>query len=105
MEKNKDKEQFEEFIEHKNPNNLGEENIDDEIDDFEPLNEKELPFTLLDDGSIVFKYGFNYGDCIVEDSKMLFETPLLKPYISKFVRGKNKNITIKVPTIYSPIYQ
>jgi len=62
---------------------------EEEIEEFE----EEL-FFLLDDGRIIFKDGFNYNDHIVEDSKILFETPLLKPYISKFARSKNKNITM-----------
>ena len=56
-------------------------------------NDKET-FTLLNDGRIIFKQGFNYNEDIVEDSRLLFQTPLLKPYISQFARGKNKNITM-----------
>ena len=68
-------------------------------EDESPMDESDLEneepsFRLLDDGRILFKKGFNYNDHIVEDSKLVFETPILKPYISKFSRSKNKNITM-----------
>ena len=112
MKKNKDKHEFEEFIETETydasqdnvvfddrdgvPTIKDVEEMEDveEVEDIELDNPNGLPFTLVDDGRMIFRYGFNYNDCIVEDSKMLFETPLLKPYISKFACAKNKNITM-----------
>lgn len=58
------------------------------------MEERELPFELNDDGSFVFSEGFIITDEIVEASGMIFETPLLKPYVSKFTNAKNKNITL-----------
>ncbi len=56
--------------------------------------ERELPFALEDNGCIVFDEGFIVTDEIVEASSLMFETPLLKPYVSKFTTSKNKNITL-----------
>ena len=92
MEENKKNNEVEEFVD-KELQDIDIENIElEEEEEEEGL--PELPFTLNDEGRIVFKFGFNYGDCLVEDSKMLFETGLMKPYISKFVTGANKNITM-----------
>jgi len=56
--------------------------------------EKELPFELNDDGSFMFQDGFIVTDEIVDASSYIFETPLLKPYVSKFTKARNKNITL-----------
>jgi hypothetical protein len=56
--------------------------------------ERDLPFELNDDGSFMFKDGFIITDEIVDASGYVFETPLLKPYVSKFTNAKNKNITL-----------
>ena len=53
-----------------------------------------LPFELQEDGSMVFEEGFIIADEVVECSTFLFDTPLLKPYVSKFTTGNNKNITM-----------
>ena len=75
--------------------NIYEENLNESNQELESkeLEHEEL-FYLMEDGNIVFKQGFNYHDHIVVDSGLLFDTALLKPYISKFVRAKNKNITM-----------
>jgi DNA-binding Xre family transcriptional regulator len=54
----------------------------------------EKPFHLQSNGEIIFNEGFIISDEIVERSKMMFETPLLKPYVSKFIRASNKNISM-----------
>lgn len=92
MAKNKNKNEVEEFVDNELQVALLEMyyNDDIEIEDDYP----ELPFSLDENGRITFSYGFNYNDSLVEDSKMLFETGLMKPYISKFVTGANKNITM-----------
>ena len=92
MAKNKNKNEVEEFVDNELQVALLEMyyNDDIEIEDDYP----ELPFSLDENGRITFSYGFNYNDALVEDSKMLFETGLMKPYISKFVTGANKNITM-----------
>ena len=92
MAKNKNKNEVEEFVDNELQVALLEMyyNDDIEIEDDYP----ELPFSLDENGRITFRYGFNYNDALVEDSKMLFETGLMKPYISKFVTGANKNITM-----------
>ena len=89
MEENKKNDEVEEFVD----NELQDIDIEKvELEEDEEL--PELPFTLTEEGRIDFRYGFNYSDYLVEDSKMLFETGLMKPYISKFVTGANKNITM-----------
>mgnify|MGYP005993548339 CR=1 FL=1 len=92
MAKNKKKDEVEEFVDNELQLALLEMyyNDDVEVEDNYP----ELPFSLDENGRITFSYGFNYNDSLVEDSKMLFETGLMKPYISKFVTGANKNITM-----------
>ena len=55
---------------------------------------KELPFMIASDGALIFDEDFIITDEIVDSSKYLFETPLLKPYVSKFTTGANKNITM-----------
>lgn len=90
MEENKKNHEVEEFVDNE-LQDINTDNIDLEEEDEELT---ELPFTLTEEGRIVFRYGFNYSDYLVEDSKMLFETGLMKPYISKFVTGANKNITM-----------
>lgn len=89
-EKNK-KDEVEHFVDNELQVALLEKYYNDELDDDDY---PELPFILDDSGRITFNYGFNYSDALVEDSKMLFETGLMKPYISKFVTGANKNITM-----------
>lgn len=54
----------------------------------------KLPFVLQEDGTMVFSEGFIITDEVVENSSLLFQTPLLKPYVSKFTTGSNKNITM-----------
>jgi len=56
--------------------------------------ENELPFDLQANGEIVFPEDFVITDEIVGRSKLMFETPLLKPYVSKFIRAANKNISM-----------
>tara|TARA_R100001244_G_scaffold86809_2_gene66204 strand:- start:5410 stop:5736 length:327 start_codon:yes stop_codon:yes gene_type:complete len=56
--------------------------------------EERLPFVLQEGGAMVFEEGFIITDEVVESSSFLFDTPLLKPYVSKFTTGNNKNITM-----------
>jgi DNA-binding Xre family transcriptional regulator len=91
MKGKKNKDEVEDFVDNELQIALLERYYNDELDynDY-----PELPFSLDENGRITFNYGFNYSDALVEDSKMLFETGLMKPYISKFVTGANKNITM-----------
>lgn len=68
------------------------EEINEIIETEEVVN--ELPFVIAGDGALIFDEDFVITDEIVDSSKYLFETPLLKPYVSKFTTGANKNITM-----------
>ena len=50
----------------------------------------KLPF-YLDSKMMIFDEDFIVSDDIVYSSSLLFETPMLLPYVSKFTRGANKN--------------
>ena len=55
----------------------------------------DVPFMLSDCGKkIIFPKDFVYSEEINYASKMIFETPLAKSYISQFKNGKKKNIHV-----------
>tara|TARA_R100001244_G_scaffold8495_2_gene10651 strand:+ start:490 stop:867 length:378 start_codon:yes stop_codon:yes gene_type:complete len=59
-----------------------------------PKNNEYLPFVILDNGALLFDSGYNVTTDIVDNSEILFETRLMKPYVSKFTTGSNKNVTM-----------
>ena len=55
----------------------------------------DVPFMLSDCGKkIIFPKDFVYSEEINYASKMIFETPFAKSYISQFKNGKKKNIHV-----------